>query len=123
MVGCTAHSGDTNRISATPATVFEASSSSFFGRRGCGSPFLALLCLCVLAARRLSWFSGRVFADPTPAAWSTQITYVAYISRVGMVLDHEDKSDWLRAGFDGQAGGARRFAGSAGRADPGNGHR
>jgi hypothetical protein len=41
-----------------------------------------------------------VFADPTPTAGSTQITYVAYISRVGMVLDHENKSDRLREGFD-----------------------
>jgi hypothetical protein len=34
------------------------------------------------------------------AAGSTQITYVAYISRVGMVFGYENKSDRLRAGFN-----------------------
>ena len=53
----------------------------------------------------------------------TEITYVAHISHVEMFYDYENKSDRLRAGFDRQAGGARRFAGSAGREDPGNGHR
>src|ERR1035437_8524204 len=63
-----------------------------------------------------------VFPDPTAAAWGTQITYVRHIPRVEMVYGHENKGDWLRAGFDGQAGGARSFAGSAGREDSGNGN-
>ena len=56
------------------------------------------------------------------AAGSTRITYADIFSRVEIVLDYENKSDRVRAGLDRQAGGARRFPGSASREDPGNGH-
>ena len=36
----------------------------FFAGRVFGSPFLALLCLWVLTARRFSRFSGRAFRRP-----------------------------------------------------------
>src|SRR5450759_3067533 len=118
MVGCPAHSGDTNRPGNTR--------NGFGGLTLCpslGGEFSEARswrgCTCVLAARRLSRFSGRGFRRPTPAAWGTQVTYVRHISRVEMVHGHENKSDRLREGFDRQAGGARRFAGSAGGEDPG----
>src|ERR1035437_5857677 len=83
----------------------------------------AVAAVRVLAARRLSRFSSGGFPGAKWAgnAGGTQITYIAYISRVGMVLDHENKRDRLRAGFDRQAGRPRCFAGSAGRKNPGNG--
>src|ERR1019366_4290540 len=76
----------------------------------------------VLAVRCLG---GSRRESPTPK-WTgngTQITYADTFSCGPMFLKYENKSDRLRAGFDRQAGGARRFAGSAGGEDPGDGHR
>src|ERR1035441_9892338 len=64
MVGSPAHSGDTNRPGNTRNGFGGLTLSPSLGGRVFGSPFLALLCLCVLAARRLSRFSGRGFRRP-----------------------------------------------------------
>src|ERR1039458_1020293 len=70
-VGCPAHSGDTNRPGNTRNGFGGLILCPSFGGRGCGSPFLALLYLCVLAARRLSRFSGRGFRRP----YASRVSY------------------------------------------------
>src|ERR1039458_7270331 len=101
MVGCPAHSGDTNRPGNTR--------NGFGGLTLCpslggvfGSPFLALLCLCVLMARRLSRFSGRLPLTVPGGASGTQITFANPRSCGPIFLEYENTSDRVRAGFDRQ---------------------
>src|ERR1035437_6355225 len=110
---------------ATPATGFGGLFILSCSLAGEASPKL----VAGVAARSVCWRCDAsvppagVFADPTPAAWGTQITYANPLSCGPIFLEYENKSDRLRSSFNGQAGGARSFAGSAGREDPGHGHR
>src|ERR1017187_7861476 len=121
MVGSPAHSGDTNRPGNTCNGFGASPSVLLFGESfqkpvaGANAP----RCTSDVSAGPLR----RAFPRPKWTGNGTQITYVAYISRVGMVLDHENKSDRLRTSFDRQAGRPGRFPGGPGREDPGHGHR
>src|ERR1017187_3144035 len=58
------HTAGTPTGPATPATVFGGLTLCPSLGESFRKPFLALLCLCVLAARRLSRFSGRGLRRP-----------------------------------------------------------
>jgi hypothetical protein len=73
----------------------------------------AVAAVRVLAGRCLGG-SRRAVPTARQAGNGTQITYANPRSCVPIFLKYDNKSDRLRAGFDRQAGGARRFAGSAG---------
>src|ERR1035437_5410178 len=81
----------------------------------------AVAAVRVLAGRCLGG-SRRAFSRPKWTGNGTQITYANPRSCGPIFLKYENKRDWLRAGFDRQAGRPGRFAGSAGREDSGNGN-
>src|ERR1039458_583494 len=94
MVGCPAHSGDARPGNARNG--FRGPHPlSFFGGEF-SEARSSRCCVSVCLRRDASVPPAGVFADPTPAAWGTQITYVRHISRVGIVLKYENKSDRLR---------------------------
>src|ERR1035437_3565603 len=117
MVGCPAHSGDTNRPGNTRNGFGGLTLCPFFG--GEVAEARSLRCHVSVCLRRAASAvsPAGVFAAPTPAAGGTQITYANPRSCGPIFLKYANNRDRVRAGFDRQAGRPGRFPGSTGGID------